>query len=135
MTADPRASTADAVLVIGDRAMHPERFRPSFIQDWDLGQAWLEETQLPFVFAMWVARHSEFATDWLRQCFEDSRDQGLSHVSDIVRVYARDYELSESQCVDYLTQYLRFFMTDEEQRGLDEFRRRCIALELVDSPG
>ena len=30
MTDDPIKSTADAVLVIGDRAMHPETYRPAF---------------------------------------------------------------------------------------------------------
>ncbi|MCR9120017.1 MAG: menaquinone biosynthesis protein, partial [bacterium] len=46
-------TTADAVLLIGDRAIHsPEG---SFIDEWDLGEHWCEWAKLPFVFAMWVA--------------------------------------------------------------------------------
>ena len=45
---------ADAVLMIGDRAMHPER--GVYQEIWDLGDRWCRHTELPFVFAMWVAR-------------------------------------------------------------------------------
>lgn len=45
---------ADAVLLIGDRAMFPPE--EQFPVTWDLGQEWFEWTGLPFVFAMWVAR-------------------------------------------------------------------------------
>src|SRR4051812_45479339 len=47
-------STADAVLVIGDRAMTvPEAPFHSVV---DLAEAWAVMTGLPFVFALWVAR-------------------------------------------------------------------------------
>ena len=45
---------ADAILVIGDRAMDLDTHE--FCESWDLGEQWLKETGLPFVFAMWVAR-------------------------------------------------------------------------------
>ncbi len=35
--AQPEDSKADAVLVIGDRAMRPERYQGTFLTDWDLG--------------------------------------------------------------------------------------------------
>ncbi len=47
-------STADAVLVIGDRAMRVPH--ESFHDVVDLGEAWHALTGLPFVFALWVAR-------------------------------------------------------------------------------
>ena len=47
-------STADAVLVIGDRAMKV-RHEP-FHEEVDLGEAWQAMTGLPFVFALWVVR-------------------------------------------------------------------------------
>ena len=45
---------ADAVLLIGDRAIHSPP--GSFAEVWDLGDEWCRWTGLPFVFAMWVAR-------------------------------------------------------------------------------
>ena len=47
-------STADAVLVIGDRAMRVPR--EPFLDVVDLAEAWHGLTALPFVFAFWVAR-------------------------------------------------------------------------------
>ena len=47
-------STADAILVIGDRAMRVPH--DSFQHVVDLAEAWHLLTGLPFVFALWVAR-------------------------------------------------------------------------------
>ena len=47
-------STADAVLVIGDRAMRVPH--EPFVDVVDLAEAWNALTALPFVFAFWVAR-------------------------------------------------------------------------------
>lgn len=131
MTDDPRAVQADAVLVIGDRAMHPESYRPAFQSDWDLGQAWFEETGLPFVFAMWVARNESFATEQWRSMLESTRDEGLQHIREIAMKAAGLYSLTPEQCEDYLTNYIRFFLRSDERAGFAEFRRRCDALGLI----
>jgi chorismate dehydratase len=131
MEDDPIAAPADAVLVIGDRAMHPESFRPAFQSDWDLGQTWFEETGLPFVFAMWVARNQSFANAPWPEAFERARDEGLLHVREIAQCASSKYQLTASQCEDYLTKYIRFFLHEDERRGLQEFRRRCDALGLI----
>src|SRR4051794_4464228 len=47
-------STAEAVLLIGDRAMMVDERRYRVVID--LGAAWKALTGLPFVFALWVAR-------------------------------------------------------------------------------
>lgn len=131
MTDDPKEVSADAVLVIGDRAMHPESFRPAFQSDWDLGQVWLEETGLPFVFAMWVARKSTFANDHWKLTLERARDEGLRHIRQIASDSSEKYQLSNGQCEDYLTNYIRFYLNEDEWAGLIEFRRRCDALGLI----
>ena len=46
-------TSADAILLIGDRAILPPKER--FLGTWDLGEEWFAWTGLPFVFAMWVA--------------------------------------------------------------------------------
>lgn len=131
MTADPSNVKADAVLVIGDRAMHPENFRATFCSDWDLGQEWFAETGLPFVFAVWVARNSEFATEDLQCKLEQTRDEGIKNIRKIASTASSDYRLTPDQCEDYLTNYIRFFLGKDELAGLDEFRRRCLALGLI----
>src|SRR6185295_6426877 len=45
---------ADAVLLIGDRAMRA--CLPGFAHAYDLGQEWHDWTGLPFVYAFWAVR-------------------------------------------------------------------------------
>ena len=45
---------ADAVLLIGDRAMHA--CLPGFRFAFDLGEEWDDWTGLPFVYAVWAVR-------------------------------------------------------------------------------
>lgn len=129
--ATPESTSADAVLVIGDRAMKPERFREHFGADWDLGDEWFRETGLPFVFARWVARRAEFATAALARCLETSRDDGQKDVEHIVEHHASRYGLTAEECRDYLTHYLRFRLGDRELAGMREFHHRCMSLGLV----
>lgn len=131
LSEDPILTPADAVLVIGDRAMHPETFRPSFSSDWDLGQEWFLETGLPFVFALWACRHERYATESMRLKLEAARDRGLRNVREIASTAADAYRLTSDQCLDYLTNYIRFELDSDEQAGLDEFRLRCCRLGLV----
>ncbi len=131
MSDDPTLSPADAVLVIGDRAMHPEKFKETFRSNWDLGQSWLEETGLPFVFAMWVARTKDFATLEWKATLEKTRNAGLGNVRSIASCAAMKYGLSAEQCIDYLTNYIRFFLHNDELAGLNEFRHRCKAIGLI----
>ena len=129
--ATPESTAADAVLVIGDRAMKPERFREYFATDWDLGDEWFRETGLPFVFARWVARRAEFATASLTRCLEASRDAGQRDVENIVELHANRYDLTPNECRDYLTHYLRFRLGERELAGMREFHKRCMSLGLV----
>ncbi len=50
----PGEVSADATLLIGDRAMRSPGGR--FVEVWDLGDEWCRWAELPFVFAMWTAR-------------------------------------------------------------------------------
>src|SRR5262249_48829934 len=52
--AEPETTDADAVLLIGDRAM--KACLPGFRFAYDLGQEWQDWTSLPFVYAVWAVR-------------------------------------------------------------------------------
>ncbi|MCY3004453.1 MAG: menaquinone biosynthesis protein [Planctomycetota bacterium] len=128
---EPKDCPADAVLVIGDRAMNPERFRSDFFLDWDLGQQWYLETRLPFVFAMWVARKTDPVDPRIVESLEASRDAGCENVEAIIAKYAKSYGLSDAACREYLTHFLRFRIGSLERQGLEEFSRRCTQLGLA----
>lgn len=120
------ATTADAVLVIGDRAMNIEA--PDIVEDWDLGEKWFEYSGLPFVFAMWVARADD-QLDNLRRyqsiadALETARDRGLTDANWLAAQYHRDYNLTTAECERYFCQQLAFQLGDAELHGLDLFRK------------
>ncbi len=79
---------ADALLVIGDRAMRMRDKRPEgFTHTLDLGADWLEWTGLPFVYALWVVRRAldpEIRHE-LGQFLEASLAAGLATLPEIAR--------------------------------------------------
>ncbi len=121
-------SSADAVLLIGDRAMHnpPE----SFAEVIDLGQFWYEWTGLPFVFAMWVARQ-DANTDGIEDVLSQARDLGLANVERIAREEAPRLGLSEDVAYNYLTKNLHYHLTSAERNGLRLFCELAAQHNLV----
>lgn len=121
-------SQADAVLLIGDRAMIAPGRSAAFV--WDLGQRWGERTGLPFVFSMWVAR-AGVAAAALHGRFAAARDRGTARLAEIARREAPRLGLAESECLDYLRNELRFSLGPREQRGLMLFCRKATEHRLL----
>lgn len=111
-------TTADAVLLIGDRAMHP--VGREFSESWDLGEEWLRWTGLPFVFAMWVGHNSEW---WpgLAAALSDSRDSGVAAAGRIAEREAPLLGLRLETACRYLTENLHFQLGSAERSGLRLF--------------
>ena len=122
--------SSDAVLVIGDRAMHLSN--DDFCEVWDLGEEWCRWSTLPFVFAMWVARAS-FSEHFTRvqSALSTARDQGVKQLAEIARQESAHVQLSQSQCHDYLQNNLHFYLGPEEQQGLELFFDHAQKLELL----
>ncbi len=118
---------ADAILVIGDRAMSLDT--RAFYETWDLGQQWWDETGLPFVFAMWVAR-STVAPE-VSQALQAARDAGLNNLPEIVTREAPKYNLSQASCEEYFRRHLHFYLGSQERAGLQLFRDQATAIGIV----
>ncbi len=128
LACDPTQIPADAILLIGDRAIHlPE---DDFVEVWDLGEAWWAETRLPFVFAMWVAR-AESVMPQLAAALSAARNAGVAAVERIARDEAPGMGISFDACLRYLRDHLHFFLGPEERRALDLFYQWAEELELV----
>lgn len=126
--ASPLECPADAVLVIGDRAMKvPDA---SFEIAIDLGEAWMQLTGLPFVFALWVARAGLDLGD-LPEALERSRVEGLAHAADIAREFGPGLGLQQDACVEYLTRVLSYDLGEPEVAGLTRFARMAAGLGLA----
>jgi chorismate dehydratase len=116
-------TSADAVLLIGDRAIHPPP--ELFEATWDLGEEWTNVTGLPFVFAMWGARHG---TDLgsVGDVLAAARDRGVGNLLEIARREAPLLGLSEQVTIDYLTKNLYYRLGPPEREGLARFHELAV---------
>jgi chorismate dehydratase len=126
--AEAEDTDADAVLLIGDRAIRPPA--GVFVNEWDLGEQWFRWSGLPFVFAMWAARpDAELAG--LETALAEARDAGVAHLLDIARAEAAPLNITTDECLSYLRDNLHFYLGPDEQRGLALFRRYVAELEAA----
>ena len=121
-------TSADAVLLIGDRAMKPPAER--FVATWDLGEEWTQWTGLPFVFAMWAARRDCELGD-VEESLCLSRDRGIARLAEIARREAPKLGVSEGLAHDYLAHNLHFTLGSAERAGLRLFQELAVKLELA----
>jgi chorismate dehydratase len=119
---------ADAVLLIGDRAMHSPGGRFQVV--WDLGDEWCRWAELPFVFAMWVARAGA-ELEGLDAALASARDAGVAHLHQIAAREAAALGLTQPQCLSYLRDNLYFYLGQREQRGLELFYEKAAQMELA----
>lgn len=126
-------TAADAVLVIGDRALHSggsPAGAGSVQLVWDLGDEWCRWTGLPFVFAVWAARR-DVDTAGLERLLQSARDSGRNNLAAIAAVEAAGHGLTVPQCLSYLRDNLHFDLGPREREALELFRDRAAALGLA----
>jgi len=124
----PTSCQTDAVLVIGDRAMHPPQER--FAATWDLGEEWLRWSGLPFVFAVWAAR-SGAELGGVDEALCRARELGIKRSAEIAHREAPLLGIKEATAYDYLTKNLHFRLGSAERSGLRLFRCLSSGLGLV----
>lgn len=128
--ADPQEINADALLMIGDRAMRPPA--GEFAAEWDLGDIWCRWAELPFVFAMWVARKGLGPElEELAQALNRSRDLGVANVMEIAAKEHAAVSLTYDECLTYLRDHLYFYLGPRERAGLKMFKQHGISLGFV----
>lgn len=121
-------TAADAVLLIGDRAIHAPNRGFEFV--WDLGDEWRKWTGWSFVFAMWVARRDEVPPG-ISDALAAARDQGLSQLEAIARHEAPRMQLDADACLSYLRDNLYFHLGPRERKGLELFGQYAAELGLA----
>jgi len=113
---------ADAMLMIGDRAMRMRDRRPAgFTHTLDLGADWLEWTGLAFVYAVWAVRAelpAEVKTD-LRDFLEASLAAGLASLPEVARQQTEPGWTPE-QTEAYLRRF-HYRLGPDDLAGLDRF--------------
>lgn len=109
----------DFALLIGDPALDFLR-APRGHEILDLGAAWYELTELPFVYAVWALRRG-LENSALRRQLREARDFGLDTLDYIIRTRT-DYDYDFRK--DYLSWHIHYHLGADEKRGLKEFASR-----------
>jgi chorismate dehydratase len=128
-----RDTSADAVLLIGDRAIG----RGAAADDagswqvvWDLGDEWCRWTGLPFVFAVWAARRL-VDTAPVEPLLRAARDSGKANLAAIAAAEAAPHGLTVPQCLSYLRDNLHYDLGSQERQAVALFHRLAVTMELA----
>ena len=127
---------ADAVLLIGDRALGPAggpAGTGSFQLVWDLGDEWCRWTGLPFVFAVWAGR-AGVDTSSMAPLLARARDSGVANLAAIAAAEAAGHGLTVPQCLGYLRDNLHFHLGPREREAIRLFRDKAARLGLAGGP-
>ena len=138
------AADHDARLVIGDAALrlgahlHDQRDRDELLERlgyryaYDLGAEWKNWTDLPFVFAVWVAQRTAGTREALdvHASLMASRDWGLAHLDQLAAQAALATGVTKPACFTYLSG-LDYRLSYGHLAGLTEFFRRLVAAGRV----
>lgn len=101
-----------AALVIGDRALS---LRNSSAYIYDLGKAWKQMTELPFVYAAWVANKK--LPDNFLTAFNNTISEGFEHLNEIVDEHPFEhYDLH-----DYYTRNIDYGFSEDKKVALELF--------------
>ena len=125
----PRPSGAkltehEAMMLIGDEAIWYAT-RDGTQPVWDLGEAWQELTDLPFVFAAWAVQPGVGIGPLLRE----AKANGLAHLEEIVQ---DSTEATPEFRREYLTRNVCFDLGDAEKQGLRKFQQYLVEQGLIE---
>jgi chorismate dehydratase len=101
-----------AGLLIGDRALAQRKVSPYI---YDLGEAWLQHTGLPFAFACWISNKK--LPDEFISSFNEANKWGLQHLEEVIKEYPSDvFDLNK-----YYTSHIDYFLDNNKREGLNLF--------------
>jgi chorismate dehydratase len=110
------AAEKDFVLLIGDRAIEFQR-APHTHEIFDLGAAWLELTNRPFVFAVWALRRGVENRE-LRAELRSAKHFGLETLDEIIET-REEFDVDFRR--DYFEWHIHFHLADDEKCGIAKF--------------
>jgi len=120
---------AKGILAIGDDALRL-KLEGSYQYCVDLGEAWQQQTGLPFVFAVcavrdeFCRRQPELVTR-VHRALVDCRDEGLRQLDRICRLAAPRIPMAVDGCFAYL-QAIQYDLDETKQRALATFYRALV---------
>ena len=119
---------ADAVLLIGDRAMRA--CLPGFAHAFDLGQEWFDWTGLPFVYAVWAVRPGADLRG-VDRALQQAKRHGIDRTGPIAQREAPRLGLDAGFCRRYLANIIHFDLGPRELAGLRRYYELACEIGLA----
>ena len=110
------AQEKDFVLLIGDPAIAFQRAAHTH-EIFDLGAAWLELTNLPFVYAIWALRRG-IENRELRHELRAAKHFGLETLEHLIETRP---EFDAAFRRDYFEWHIQYHLAEDEKRGIARF--------------
>ena len=138
MVLPPTTVRPIAALIIGDNALFqtpgadgriPGLAAP--VEKIDLGEAWLQMTGLPFVYAFWAGRPEALTTPDVA-ALRRARDEGVKRPDELAREYLADRPDRQRLGAAYLRDNIKYHLGGEERAGLELFYRYAAEAGVVD---
>lgn len=122
----------DAAMLIGDPALQA---RTEGYYVYDLAEQWRNWTGRPFVFAFWAVRKDSLgrlSSDVdVARIFQQSRDNGLSNLDEIVQAWSPRLNLPATLIREYLTENIDYSLDRENLEGLQLFYRYAAEYKVL----
>jgi len=122
----------DAGLLIGDPALLA---RTKGLYVYDLAEQWRHWTGRPFVFAFWAVSKASLAglaPDLsIASVFQQSRDNGLKHIPELVSSWAPKLALPPEVVRSYLTENIDYTLDAENLEGLRLYYRYAAEMNVL----
>lgn len=117
-------------LLIGDQAIRFREAAEGRYRYFDLGHGWQEQTELPFVYALWLMGPECPDQEGVAAAL---RSLGRKNLADLKPVIAAQPEVDSEFCEFYYRQCLRFDFGAPEKSGLQKFAELCAKQNLLPS--
>ncbi len=123
-----------AILASGDDALRLSE-KPDFLYQFDLGDIWKRKMELPFVFAVCVARR-DFCEEYpqtvqeIHQELLRCRDAGLADLPRVSELSAKKIPFSVDKCRSYL-EGIRYELAGKERAALEDFMQLLISRQEI----
>jgi chorismate dehydratase len=121
--------STDAVLLIGDRAMHA--CLPSFRYAYDLGEEWTNWTGLPMVFALWAVRDGVILDPDTVTAFHQAKAHGLIHSGELALRESQILNIDAGYTRRYFTNIIHYDLGEKELAGLRRYYYLAVELGLA----
>lgn len=140
VTDKPENSDGEAFFLIGDDALKSNKKlstgSPSLLV-YDLGEIWAEHTNLPFVFALWIARKEIYLDSLKKQMLErfiDDLDSAKKickeNTHKIWQTASISDFLSEDEIVSYWNK-ISYDLTEKHKSALELFRQYLLEISYL----